>query len=274
MYDFDFLTIDPNVRSNDGLTPLHFAAKYLPPYLLNASAELDFVAEGEAEVTNLSSSLRAIQLLITYSKCNINPKAKQSKKTPLHLACSHGNAAAVDALIEVRGIELNAVDSNLQTPLHNACLFGDKWIVERLLKTKKVDLFAENDDGMTPLHVACLEGQTEIVKLILLYAEGDRGKLVSLTDTKKSSTLHLACESGIPEIVQALLLHKADTSAVDLNEVSPMHIAAKQGFVRIADIMLEVSGENISVLDHKQFTPLHYAAKFNQADMVDFLVQK
>lgn len=274
MYATDSLTIDPNVRCKDGLTPLHFAAKYLPPYLLNASADHDFAAEGEAEVTNLSSSLRAIQLLITYSKCEVNIKEKQSKKTPLHMACSHGNAAAVDALLEMQETDLNAVDCNLQTPLHNACLFGDKWIAERLLKTKKVNLFAENDDGMTPLHVACLEGQTEIVKLVLLYAEADRNKLVSLTDTKKSTTLHLACESGIPEIVKALLLHDANPAAVDLHDVSPMHIAAKQGFVKIADIMLEVSGENIAVLDHKQFTPLHYAAKFNQADMVDFLVQK
>lgn len=265
--------LDPNVRCKNGLTPLHFAAKYLPPYLLETSGELDFTAESKGEVTNLSSSLQSIKLLIRYCRCDVNLQEKRTKKTPLHLACSHGNAAAVDALIDVPGIDLNVKDASLGTPLHNACLSGDKWIVERLLKTKKVDLFARNDDGMVPLHVACLEGQTEIVKLILLHGD-DRTGLVSLIDTKQSTPLHLACESGIPEIVQSLMLNHADTSAVDFQGVTPMHIAAKQGFIRIADMMIEVSSENVNVVDDKQFTPLHYAAKFDQADMVDFLIRK
>lgn len=260
---------DPSARSSNGLTPLHFAAKYCPPYLTD---ETGVTVESQAEVTYLSTSLRAVQLLVLEHHCNINAQ-DNLQTSPLHLACSRGNRGAVEVLLGCDNINIDAFDHRLHTPLHNACLLGDVVISEMLLQ-KGADVLAENDDGMTSLHLACLEGHTEIVKQILKYGLAYRHRLVSYLDAKKNTPLHLACESGFREIVQAILLHNGDAGALNVDEVAPVHIAARQGFVEIANILLEAADGNTNVLDNKRLTPLHYAAKHNQTEMIEFLLKK
>lgn len=259
---------DPNVKCPDGLTPLHYSAKYLPPY---QTGDLNVDEESQGEVTNLSTSLQAVQLLI-WKKCDVNIQDKNSS-TPLHLACSRGNRAAVHVLLQAPDIDVNITDYQLHTPLHNACLLGDTWIADQLLQ-KGADFLASNDDGLTPLHMACEEGQTEIVKLILKYGINYKDQLVQAIDTKLNTPLHLACDSGVVDVVQALLLHSANAYAANIRSVTPMHIAAQKGHTGIAAILLDSDPSNIEVQDRRQMQPLHHAAKHNQVEMIEFLLQK
>ena len=214
--------------------------------------------------------------------------------TPLHLACSRGNVAAVEVLLSSPKIKMDASDNNEDTPLHEACIAGDEDIVEMLLqRMKSTDtLLLENDEHQTPLHLACNEGHTKIVNLILEYVskmldESDpvnpsgldlMNKLVTAKDNEHNTPLHLACNSGEDEIVKTLLENGADVRAVKDGDITPLHIAARHGFKKVAKILLEKASEKkcniICAVDVHQRTPLHFAAESNQHKMITYLLDK
>ena len=263
--------------SDDDLTPLHFSARYTPRIVDEAEEQLESVGEENAEkVTIFSSSKKAVQFLVHNCHVDVNCKA-QYGISPLHLACQRANYPAVKALLESKYIDVNIPDDNQDTPLHEACLSGDQRIVELLLqrmKEENANLLLQNDEKQTPLHVACSEGHTEIVKLILQYGFQQRKDLVSAQDNEFSTPLHLACENGNEEIVRILLLNGADIHAAKDEEISPLHLAARHGFIKVATTLLASGLKIINILDAEQQTPLHFAAQFNQSEMVTFLLEK
>lgn len=197
--------------------------------------------------------------------------------TPLHMACSRGNLAALEVLIEAPGIQLTLSDNNDDTPLHEACLAGDPEVVEMLVKAMKaqdLSLLLRNDERQTPLHIACKQGSDDIVKLILRYGFEERRDLVRVYDNKYNAPLHLACEGGNAAVVRVLLLNGADIETTKEEEVTPLHIAACLGFVEIAKILVSVTKEIVEASDAFQQTPLHRAAHYNQCGMINFLLDQ
>lgn len=188
---------------------------------------------------------------------------------------------AVELLLKCKTIDEGISDQNGDTPLHEACLSGETNIVEMILEKLKargnINVLLPNDKQLTPLHIACREGFVDIVKLLLKYAFHQRDKLVAAEDNERSTPLHLSCENGREGndiIVQTLLLNNANIFAQMENGITPMHIAAHYGHVKVMG-MLNSSGENIfEVLDEDDQTPLHYAAENNQVEMIEYLIAK
>lgn len=267
---------DAAVKTTDEqFTPLHLAARYLPRYQ-DRTAEAQERTNVEAEVTSASTSRRAMQLLITYCRVEVNVGDIYGI-TPLHMACSRGNLAALEVLIQSPDIELTLSDNNDDTPLHEACLAGDPEIVEMLLKAmkaKELPLLLKNDEQQTPLHIACKEGLDDIVKLVLQYGFEDRHNIVKAQDNEYNVPLHLACEGGNKAVVQILLLNGADIESVKEEEITPLHIAARLGYVEIAKILVNAKKEIVEASDAYQQTPLHRAAQYNQLDMITFLLDQ
>ena len=270
------LTSDAQVKTTDDqLTPLHLAARYLPR-IQNRDTEAQERTNAEAEVTSASTSRRTIQLLITYCRVEINIGDIYGV-TPLHMACARGNLAALEVLIETPDIKLDIPDNNQDTPLHEACLAGDPEIVETLLKKmteKEMPLLLQNDERQTPLHIACKEGLEDIVKLILQYGFDQRRSLVGAQDNEYNVPLHLACEGGNKAVVHVLLLNGADIETIKEEDITPLHIAARLGFTDIAKILVEAKADVVEASDISQQTPLHCASQYNQCEMIDFLLNQ
>ena len=269
------LLVDPEVKTTDEmLTPLHFAARYVPR-IQNRDVEDQERSNEEAEVTTASTSRRAVQLLIT--NCLEPNVGDLYGVTPLHMASSRGNLAALEVLINVPSIKLDIPDNNLDTPLHEACLSGDPEIVGKLLTKMKAEgilLYPQNDEKQTPLHIACKEGYPDVVKLLLQHGFEERRALVSAEDNEYNTPLHLACEGGSKQVVHLLLLNNADITAVKSEEITGLHIAARLGFTDIAKILVEAVREIVEASDASQQTALHRAAQHNQCEMIDFLLDK
>lgn len=71
-YVYIFHALDPNIRTKEeGYTPLHFAARYIPRVINKEfqQQETDASAQGAAvEVGKLSSSAQAMQFLVNLKK--------------------------------------------------------------------------------------------------------------------------------------------------------------------------------------------------------------
>ena len=270
------MCIDPQLKTaHEHLTALHLSARYLPRFQ-DRYVEAQERDDQEAEVTNASTSRRAIRYLINDCGVDVNVGDLYGV-TPLHMACSRGNLAALEVLVESSDIKLDEPDNNQDTPLHEACLAGDPDVVETLLKKmrEKFVLFLQrNDEKQTPLHIACKEGLGDVVKLILQYAGDQSDGLVKAQDNELNFPLHLACEGGSKEVVETLLREGADVEVVKQDEITPLHIAARLGLVEIANILVAEEESIVKASDASQQTPLHRASQYNQCDMIDFLLEK
>ena len=275
--DSIFSSVDLDVKTDFGFTPLHYSAKYLPRIVDENEATGSEAANADPEVTRKSSSGRSVALLLS---CGANPNLVDADGlTPLAVACQRGNFFAVDRFLNDDGVDIGICDNQGSSPLHEACECGSEKIVELLLK-KGAQIQEADREGVTPLHVACREGHVAIVKQLFLHGYDIKERLVKAEDINGSSALHFAVESGVTEIVEVLLLNGADPIAQKKNEVTPLHIAARNGHIEIAKYLLQYKGQSqggfniIEMIEREQNTPLHFAAHFNQCEMIEYLVDE
>ena len=166
---------------------------------------------------------------------------------------------------------VNVQDSHGDTPLHEACVRGNQIILKEMLD-HGANVRIQNADDETPLHTACKEGFAEIVKEILRLDMCQ--KLLQACDNEFNTPMHLAAESGDVKTVKVLLEAEADPSSRNGDDIVPMHIAAAHGYLDIAREFLRSDGFCKNLPDNQQQTPLHYAARANQVEMINFLIEK
>ena len=206
--------------------------------------------------------------------------------TALHIACQSSNREAVDSLLSMENINVTIQDGNGDTPLHEACFHGHEIIVKILLekmKTKgetdvtKVNI--KNNAGLTPFHIACREGHFKIVKLLLEACPA--AELVNVGDNDKATPLHYACRNDNIDIVNQLMgvKNKEDNISKFLahkmsDGVTPIHVAAQYGCVKIMEEFLPSGSEVVNIRDTYNQTPLHYATEYGKIEMMKLLLDR
>ena len=168
---------------------------------------------------------------------------------------------------------INQKDHHGDTPLHEACLRGNLTIVKELLN-HGAEIFARNIDSEVPVHAACKEGYVEIVKEILRRNRDEAKKLAEAHDNRFNAPMHLAVESGDIETVKVLLVAGANPSVQNNDEVLPIHIAAGHGCLDICRILVEDDPNSKNYVDCNLQSPLHYAARANQVQIIKYLISK
>merc|ERR1719233_571644 len=136
-----------NVGS-DGMTPLHYAARYGKNITRweNAPEEEDDIG------------LQVLTTLLT-AGANIN-KRDDYNLTPLHHASMRGNIRLVQFLAQQPNIVLNCPDKQGSTPLHIAATYGHLEVVKILMEAK-VNVRLKDNQGQSALHRAAQEGCPE-----------------------------------------------------------------------------------------------------------------
>ena len=195
--------------------------------------------------------------------------------TALHVACDRGIIAMVRELLMVEDIDINKEDEQQNTPLHTACISGEKDVVFALIEAG-ADVMKENEDEMTPLHLAVVERKLEIVKMILDMRAGDKEDLLQAVEKDANSPFLLAVKTGDEEMVQFFLDNGANVADQNDNGANAIHIATSLNKVKIMQLIYSTDdGEDLlEDYDWEGCAPLHYAAKYNQIEALEFLLDK
>ena len=263
-----------------------------PPLVLAAMKLSDEIFNEESvDGTDHSSDIKefdktTFHVLLQNSEVDVNCR-NHAGVTALHAACSRGKSHMVTELLQDKKIEINIKDKNDNTPLHAACTCGNKFVIESLIKAG-ADYTEVNDDGKHPLHIAVVARNLDAVTVILDHAEAANQANDLLQNKSGHSVFLLAVQSGDEQMV-TFLLDKKIATVTDKSKggLNCFHYAAAINKKNIMDKIFTYDPLNSvnlyddaaksmeddtaeSTLD----TPLHSAARNDQVDALEFLIQK
>ena len=230
---------DPNVRDEEGRTPLHHAVK--------------------------DNRLDIVKLLVE-SGADVNAPDNYGL-TPLHYAVHCGYEKLVDFLLR-HGADPNAKDIGGNTPLHISAFEGHPATIilplelgsrseepetymriAKLLIKSGADVNMKNNGGRTPLHAAVLQNRIDIVRLLLesgadpnarcrnLYLAPPDGGELALLPASEVTPLHMAANGGYEDLVKLLLESGADPTARDSLGRTPAEVAEWSGHRELARLI-------------------------------------
>jgi cytohesin len=292
-------------RNNDGNTPLHLAAgeghAKVVQILLKHCNTLDLEVKNVAGQTSLHLAAlgghdEVVKVWLEHAELNLKARNNDGN-TPLHLASLGGHVKVVNIMLKhCTQPDLYSKNEDGNTIFHLATKGGHVEVVKVFLEDSHVEnlLTILNGDLNSPLHLAIEEGHVNVVNTLLEIA---RNKL-NLNDGNKdgNTPLHLATEGGHHSVVTTLLdlvtieksigldpkamnnvekgANKLNLNATNKEDNTPLHLAAKEGHVKIVDVMLKFPEKlTINANNIRGNTPLHLAAINGHVDVVNKLLE-
>ncbi|KAJ8033227.1 Ankyrin-1 [Holothuria leucospilota] len=243
-----------NSQSEEGETPLHYAAEVTKNMIHHPKEDLDIMAK-----------------LLEYD-ADINVITKLTHETPLHYCARAGNTDILLQMLKHLGpnksqLAVNRQSKNGWSPLLLASEEGHVDTVKQLLQyNARVDVFDEH--GKAALHLAAERGHREVA-LILLSSKA----FVNAKSKLGVTPVHLSAQNGHNELLQALVLnHGASVDALSVAKQTPLHLAAQYGQLKVCETLLNMRGDAYATDIHGQ-TPLHLAAENDHAEIVKLFLK-
>lgn len=303
--------VEPDSRDNFCRTPLSRAAMYgyaAVVELLLAQNGVDPDAEDDNSETPLVLAAMyghdaVVKVLLDTGR--VVPEFKDAKygRTPLSWVAEKGNAAAVEMLLGIDGIDPDSKSAGPwnknRTPLSYATERGHQTVVELLMATCRVNLDSKDNDGRTPLSYAIAEAQTETIHSLLRYGASPKTIDIQLKGLLHHAIVNVNCTL---DIVKKLLMLGAPTDLLDIDNMTPLHHTVRFNRQDIAELLIQNGvpvdfaihrkawmaknyehrtiyelrgGHEILCVDRdctRGLTPLHYAALIGNCQMVQFFL--
>jgi serine/threonine-protein phosphatase 6 regulatory ankyrin repeat subunit B len=170
---------------------------------------------------------------------------------------------------------VNVRDSDDRTPLWHAVRVGNEETVQLLLE-KGADTTTRDVEGMTPLHLAIKKGNLSILQTLLgSFLYGPSAFFLFDEDRDESDEEPLLCLAAAwkrSEMVQLLLDHGWNVNEEDAEALTPLLLAAKEGYSSVVQVLLNHPQINLHAQDHCGSTALHAAAKEGHLEVVKLLL--
>lgn len=193
------------------------------------------------------------------------------QSTPAEQAVKSGSLARLTATIAKHPALINKPDKkNGLTPLHWAVIEDRTNMVEFLL-SRGADVRAADRYGWTPLHKAVAFNRVKLAKMLLdngadPLAFGIRYGVI------RFAPIHLAAEAGFTDMVKLFLDGGVDINlrTEGQNRVTCLHIASGKGRAEAVELLLK-SGADVNARDSDDKTPMFWARRTNQDEIIDML---
>ncbi|WKY05957.1 hypothetical protein Q1695_006285 [Nippostrongylus brasiliensis] len=257
-------------------TPLHMTAKYcraVPrrPTSRSSASSLSMFIDASAHRTGEAVDSAAAIVNLLVSRGAQVDAADTYGMTPLHYAAMKDNGSAARALIRNHA-NVNAKTIKGTTPLLTACVYGSDDIITLLLSSGADCSFTDNRMNSV-YHIAALHGRIDSLKLLLQYGGLVAKKLLWMNNNEGKTALRMAVDGNHPQTVAAILkLKPKDDFEFNEKDTLLLHEAAAKGYVRVVECLIE-NGYNPRLRDEDLNLPIHAAAEKNRADVVERLVQ-
>ena len=265
-----YLKADPllvNTKAK-GWTPLHIATQYdhmeVVVFLLEKGADVNAKTDKGKNtplIFAVANARKKLVELLLAKGAAVNAK-NQDGWTPLLVATQQDNSQKeLVALLLARGANVNVKTDTGVSPIHLAAERGHKDVMEVLLH-KGADVNVKDNQGQTPLHKAAANGKTQVLELLL-----DRGANVNEKAT---------WEGPVPDWALKTLVGKTSgvkvggLDAKALTGVTPLHMAATNGYYAVAELLL-AKGAHVNSKDSGGNTPMDRAKKAGKDELVRLL---
>ena len=187
---------------------------------------------------------------------------------PLHLAIHNGHTEVVRVLLEQEGIEVDATDTGGKTALHWAISNSEGGVdLVTLLLRKDADINAKTNS----LRDALIE---VIPQAFAVYNVGPMREILGRgRDLDELSQI----DSEYLEKLQLINLEVLLEGQIDANndgELTPLHLAASQGYTDIVEVLLNQNGIEVDAKNDTGATPLHLAAARDHHRIVELLLDR
>jgi len=246
-----------NTKDLDGWTAFRYAVS-------GGNRELfEFLVAKGADVSKFHMSawlgdLTSVKRFVEQGT-DVNTKDDQLNWTALHWVAFTGHQDVIELLL-AKGANVNAKDEWNDVPLHYAAVAGKSDLVGLLL-AKEAEVNSKDDSGKTPLHDAATQGHQEVVEMLIAA-----GADVNAKDQDGRTPLHQAARKGNRDIAELLIAKGADVNVADKDGRAPLSWA--QRHEEIFELLRKHEAEEWGN------TPLHWAARQGQLDLVLFHIAK
>uniref|UniRef100_A0A8W8JLN2 Uncharacterized protein n=1 Tax=Magallana gigas TaxID=29159 RepID=A0A8W8JLN2_MAGGI len=250
-----------DLRNEEGHTPLHIAAwegdEVMVKYLYQMKANPNFTDKMDRVPVHIAAERghsAIVDLLVDKCKASISARTKDGS-TLMHIASQYGHPDTALTFLK-KGVPLHMPNKSGAICLHTAAMRGHTNVVRALL-SKGASVDAKTKDGYTALHLAVECGKPQVVQMLLGY-----GAQVEFKGGKAGETpLHIAARTRDGERCAEMLMKSgADVNAVRENGETAMHIAARNGQLKMLQALMEEGGDPTQQSKNGE-TPLHVAVR-------------
>ncbi len=163
-----------------------------------------------------------------------------------------------------------------RTALHLAAMWGHLGVAKELIGREDGSVNVRDCESATPLLVAIRHNRFDVVNALLDSSEVE----VSANNAKYGTALHLSVLKGWWELCERLIAHPSlDPNAKDNNGNTVLHllfaIFGQEPIIisKLCTSILNNPFTDVNTRNANNMTPLHYAAKKNQRQAIQFALE-
>ncbi|MBQ3565302.1 MAG: ankyrin repeat domain-containing protein [Alphaproteobacteria bacterium] len=274
------------IKNDDGQTPLHLVATFVPQSMLGGTSS------NREALSFLADSMKSLRL-------SLNPKDNQGR-TPFYFAIEKNNFPSAKVLLNF-GADPNILDANGYNPFHLeirnsinalASLQMDP-MSKNITKNKEVkrifskaqwlldnnaDINFPNKDGNTALHIAvyhvseannsngnilAIRWLTEKENRIPQSSENSDSSINSSSEISQNSSSNTSSNE-----LNHMIVQRVNIDAQNNDGNTPLLLSLMAHRLEIASYLLD-QGASPDLMNSGHYTPLLFAARFNDIDLFD-----